>query len=75
MEGTMQMRMALAALGLPTADLDSGADRWTAATGGGLMFQSDRTSVGGNGGDFHVWAAAAPAAWKVLARSGTALLQ
>jgi hypothetical protein len=75
MEGTMQMRMALVALGLPTADLDSGADRWSAATGGGLMFQSDRTSVGGNGGDFHVWAAAAPAAWKVLARSGTALLQ
>jgi hypothetical protein len=75
MEGTMQMRMALSDLGLPTADLDASADRWAAATGGGLMFQADRTAVGGNGGDFHVWAAAAPAAWKTLARSGTDLLR
>lgn len=75
MEGTLEMRMALGALGLPTADLDAGVDRWAAATGGGLLFQADRTSVGGNGGDFHVWAAAAPAAWRVLSRSGATLLQ
>ncbi|MCW3007441.1 MAG: hypothetical protein JWP17_2067 [Solirubrobacterales bacterium] len=75
MEGTMQMRMALADLGLPTADLDSGADRWAAATGGGRLFQADRTVVGHHAGDFHVWAAAAPAAWRTLAASGTTLLQ
>jgi hypothetical protein len=75
MEGTMQMRMALSDLGLSTADLDSSADRWAAATGGGLMLQADRTVVGGSGGDFHTWAAAAPAAWRTLARSGTNVLQ
>jgi hypothetical protein len=75
MEGTMQMRMALNALGLPTAGLDSSADRWAAATGGGLLLQADRTVVGGPAGDFHPWPAAAPAAWRKLARSGATLLQ
>jgi hypothetical protein len=75
MEGTMQMRMALSDLGLPTADLDASADRWAAATGGGLMLQADRTVVGGNGGDFHTWPATAPASWRALARSGSDLLQ
>jgi hypothetical protein len=75
MEGTMQMRMSLAALGRPTAELDESAERWAAATGGGLMAQADRTVVSAPGGEYHTWPAAAPAAWRLLARSTTPLLR
>lgn len=75
MEGTLQMRMAKAALGQDVATLDDSADRWTALTPAGLLLHADRTVVGNPAGDYHVWPAAAPAAWLALSRSGSDLLR
>jgi hypothetical protein len=75
MEGTLQMRMAKAALGQDTSALDSSADRWNALTGAGMMLHASSEVVGNNAGDFHVWPAAAPAAWLTLSRSGSDLLR
>jgi hypothetical protein len=75
MEGTLQMRMAKAALGQDVAALDDSADRWAALTSGGLLLHADREVVGNPAGDYHVWPAAAPAAWLTLARSGSDVLR
>ena len=75
MEGTLQMRMAKAALGQDVSALDDSADRWAALTGGGMLLQSDRDVVGNPAGDYHVWPAAAPTAWLSLSRSGADLLR
>jgi hypothetical protein len=75
MEGTLQMRMARAALGQDVSALDDSADRWFALTGPGSMLHADKDVVGNPAGDYHVWPAAAPAAWLTLSRSGSALLR
>ena len=75
MEGTLQMRMAKAALGQDVATLDDSADRWAALTPAGLLLHADRTVVGNPAGDYHVWPAAAPASWLALSRSGSDLLR
>jgi hypothetical protein len=75
MEGTLQMRMAKAALGQDVSALDDSADRWLALTGPGSMLHADKEIVGNPAGDYHVWPAAAPAAWLTLSRSGSALLR
>jgi hypothetical protein len=75
MEGTLQMRMAKAALGQDVSALDDSADRWFALTGPGSMLHADKDVVGNPAGDYHVWPAAAPAAWLTLSRSGSALLR
>jgi hypothetical protein len=75
MEGTLQMRMAKAALGEDVSALDASADRWAALTGGGMLLHASADVIGNPAGDYHVWPAAAPAAWLVLARSGSALLR
>jgi hypothetical protein len=75
MEGTLQMRMAKAALGQDVAALDDSADRWAALTSGGMLLHADREVVGNPAGDYHVWPAAAPAAWLALSRSGSDLLR
>lgn len=75
MEGTLQMRMAKAALGEDVSTLDDTADRWNALTGAGLMLHASANVVGNPAGDYHVWPAAAPAAWLTLARSGSDVLR
>jgi hypothetical protein len=76
MEGTLQMRMAKAALGQDVAALDDSADRWAALTGGaGYLLHADQDVLGNPAGDYHVWPAAAPAAWLALSRSGSDLLR
>jgi hypothetical protein len=75
MEGTLQMRMAKAALGQDVSALDDSADRWNALTGAGLMLHANQEIVGNPAGDYHVWPAAAPAAWLALSRSGSGVLR
>jgi hypothetical protein len=72
-EGTLQMRMARAAAGLPTVALDAAVTR-LAARGGGLP-QADRPATGSPAGDYHLWTAAAPSGWRLLVRSDTQLLR
>lgn len=69
MEGTLQLRLARGRLGAADAELDAAIDRWAALTPPGLLLHADRAA-----GDYHVWPAAAPAAWLRLARGGFALL-
>ena len=75
MEGTLQMRMAKAALGQDVSALDNSADRWAALTSPGMMIHASSDIVGNNAGDFHTWPAAAPAAWLTLSRSGSDVLR
>ena len=71
MEGTLAMRLAKARLGSAVAALDRSADRWAALTAPRAPLQVDHAG----GEDYHVWPAAAPAAWLVISRSSFALLQ
>ena len=64
------MRLAKARLGRDVGALDDSADRWAALTAPEPPLQVDRAA----GEDYHVWPAAAPAAWRALSRSGFALL-
>jgi hypothetical protein len=72
-EGTLQMRLAKSALGLDTSAIDAAIARLGVAPGRPLP-QADRTVVGNPAGDYHVWPAAAPGAWRLLSHSGFALL-
>jgi hypothetical protein len=69
MEGTIQLRTAKARVGLDTAELDASIARWAALTGPDHVLQADAVAD-----DFHVWPAAAPAAWLRLSRAGFPLL-
>jgi len=73
-EGTLQMRMARAALGLSTAAIDDSAERWTRMAASGLPPHADRDLAGNPAGDYHTWPAAAAAAWLRLAGSGSRIL-
>jgi hypothetical protein len=70
-EGTLQMRLAKAALGQDTAAIDAGV----AALAGepGYLPHADR-DVAGSIGEYHSWLATAPAAWERLSGTGFALL-
>ncbi len=70
MEGTLMMRLAKKRLGDGVAALDEQADRWAALSAPLPPLQVDRAA----GGDYHVWPAAAPAAWLALSRSRFGLL-
>ncbi|MDA0162531.1 hypothetical protein OM076_19815 [Solirubrobacter ginsenosidimutans] len=70
MEGTLMMRLAKARLGRDVSALDGHVARWAALTAPGLPLQVDRAA----GEDYHVWPAAAPAAWLALSHSRFALL-
>jgi len=70
MEGTLMMRLAKKRLGLAVAALDDQADRWAALSAPLPPLQVDRAA----GEDYHVWPAAAPAAWLALSRSRFGLL-
>ena len=64
------MRLAKARLGRDVAALDGNIDRWAALSAPAPPLQVDRAA----GEDYHVWPAAAPAAWLVLSRGRFALL-
>jgi len=70
MEGTLMMRLAKKRLGLGVAALDDQIDRWAALSAPLPPLQVDRAA----GDDYHVWPAAAPAAWLALSRSRFGLL-
>lgn len=70
MEGTLMMRLAKKRLGLGVAALDAQIDRWAALSAPLPPLQVDRAA----GADYHVWPAAAPAAWLALSRSRFRLL-
>jgi hypothetical protein len=74
-EGTAQMRAAEAAVGAPTAALDASMRAWTRITShaGNAPLMSDRTIDAGGYGEYHVWPAAAGAAWAILAAAGPGL--
>jgi hypothetical protein len=69
MEGTMMMRFAKARLGSDLSRLDADADRWAALSAPDPPLHADRVA-----GDYHVWPAAAGAAWRTLSRSRVGLL-
>lgn len=71
MEGTLMMRLAKARLGRDVAVLDDSIDRWVRLSAPRLPLQVDRAA----GEDYHVWPAAAPAAWLALSRGRFSLLQ
>jgi hypothetical protein len=75
-EGTAEMRMATAAYGQSTSELDASMTQWEALTlkSGGVL-QSDKTVNDlAYGEEYHVWPAAAPAAWVILSQSNSSLL-
>ena len=74
-EGTAQMRAAESALGMSTSALDASMRRWqrVTASDGGAPLEADRTVTAPAFGDYHVWPAAAAAAWAVLAARGPGL--
>jgi hypothetical protein len=76
-EGTAEMRMANAAYGLSTTALDASMAQWEAltASSSGAPLQSNQTITSpAYGVEYHVWPAAAAAAWVILAQSKTSLL-
>jgi hypothetical protein len=76
-EGTAEMRMATAAYGQSTTALDASMTQWEALTaaGGGGVLQSNQTLTSPSYGvEYHVWPAAAAAAWVVLAQNTSSLL-
>ncbi|HEY2790000.1 MAG TPA: hypothetical protein VGI72_11125 [Gaiellales bacterium] len=74
-EGTAQMRAAEVAVGAPTAALDASMRAWKRITAGSgnAPLMADRTIDAGGYGEYHVWPAAAGAAWAVLAADGPRL--
>ncbi len=75
-EGTAQMRMAAAVYGQSTTTLDQSMTLWEAVTkkGNDAPLQSDRTLTSpAYGVEYHVWPAAAAAAWVILAQSDMTL--
>jgi hypothetical protein len=69
MEGTLIMRLAKARLGSDVSAIDDTTDRWAALSAPDPPLHADSVT-----GDYHVWPAAAPGAWRVLSRSRFSLL-
>jgi hypothetical protein len=72
-EATPMLRQAVASLGEDTKTLDAWISSWrevTAKGGGGAPLQSDRAlDNAAYGVEYHVWPAAAPAAWVLLGQN------
>jgi hypothetical protein len=71
-EATPMLREATASLGADTTTLDGWIEAWTAilAKQGGAPLQVNQTVTdSAYGVEYHVWPAAAPAAWVLLSRS------
>jgi hypothetical protein len=75
-EGTAEMRMASAAYGQSTTALDASIAQWEALTapGGGVLQANQTLTSPAYGVEYHVWPAAAAAAWVILAQSSSSLL-
>jgi hypothetical protein len=75
-EGTAEMRMATAAYGQSTSALDASMTQWEALTlkSGGVLQSNKTVADPAYGVEYHVWPAAAAAAWAILAQSTTSLL-
>jgi hypothetical protein len=76
-EGSAEMRMASAAYGQSTAALDQSMAQWEALSpqSDGAPLQSNQTiSNPAYGVEYHVWPAAAAAAWAILSQSSSSLL-
>jgi hypothetical protein len=70
-EGTAELRLAAAAVGQPTAGLDKLLNQFASVTSsaGGAVLQADATVTNAAYGvTYHVWPAAAAAAWQLLAQ-------
>jgi hypothetical protein len=69
------MRAAAAAVGASTAGIDASMRSWERITAhaGNAPLMADRTIDAGGYGEYHVWPAAAGAAWAVLAADGPGL--
>jgi hypothetical protein len=73
-EGTAELRLAAATLGQPTGALDADLDAFASITpaAGGALLQADQTTFNAAYGvEYHVWPAAAPAAWQLLAQQSS----
>jgi hypothetical protein len=75
LEGTAQMAAAESAVGASTSALDASMRSWERITSrsGDAPLMADRTVDAGGYGEYHVWPAAAGAAWTVLAADGPGL--
>ena len=75
LEGSAQMLAAESAVGAPTAALAASLRSWAKITSGSgeAPLMADRTVAAGGYGEYHVWPAAAGAAWAVLAADGPGL--
>lgn len=75
LEGTAQMAAAESAVGASTSALDASMRSWRRITSrsGDAPLMADRTVDAGGYGEYHVWPAAAGAAWAVLAADGPGL--
>jgi hypothetical protein len=76
-EGTAEMRMASAAYAQSTAALDQSMAQWEALSpqSDDAPLQSNQTIISpAYGVEYHVWPAAAAAAWVILSQSSSSLL-
>ena len=75
LEGTAQMAAAESAVGASTSALHASMRSWGRITSrsGDAPLMADRTVDAGGYGEYHVWPAAAGAAWAVLAADGPGL--
>ena len=73
-EGTAEMRLAHAAFGDDTSELDASMARWSAITSGRgeAPLGADRTITDGGGGEYHVWPSGAAASWSLLSAAAPA---
>jgi hypothetical protein len=65
-EGTFEMRLALARSGVSTTTLDQSLYSFEALTGVAGPLQATQAVTGNVFNEYHVWPAAAPAAWALL---------
>jgi hypothetical protein len=65
-EGTAQVRMLRSLLSESTTSLDGSIAAWDKVSAPAGPLQADRTVTSNAFNEYHVWPAAAPAAWRVL---------
>jgi hypothetical protein len=74
-EATPMLRLATSVIGGSTNTLDSWITAWKAITGTSGPLQANQTLTNETFGvDYHVWPAAAPAAWVILAQQAPTFL-
>jgi hypothetical protein len=66
MEGTLEMRLAMARSGVSTSALDPSLTAWYRLTGSAGPLQANAVVTGNPFNEYHVWPAASAAAWALL---------